>query len=133
MHASIAAHSIRHFTHFLLLLVPFLLQLDAFVARHHDGDLAPREVADPEALQVEGGQQRLQAHQVLELEVADGGAAVAEALDEPLEAAADPLACQHVVLLNALLGRPRQEGFVAEGKGREGGWREERFPVNMET
>lgn len=91
-----------HSTHFLP--VPFLLQLDALVARHHDGDLPPREVADPEALQVKGGQQRLQTHQVLELEVADGGPAVAEALDEPLEAAADPLACQHVVLLDALLG-----------------------------
>lgn len=133
MHARIQDGEARssfnsHFTHFLflLLLLPVLLPgpgpLDALVARHHDGDLAPREVADLEALQVEGGQQRLQAHQVLELEVADGGPAVAEALDEPHEAAADPLAGQHIVLLDALLRRPRQEGLVAVGSesGRTG-------------
>lgn len=106
-------------THLLycLLLLPFG-PLDALVARDDDGDLAPGGVADLEALQVERGQQHLQAHQVFEFEVAHGGLAITELLDKSLEATADPLAGQHVVLLDADLHGPRQEGLVAENRGK---------------
>lgn len=67
-----------------------------------------------EALGVEGGQQHLQAHQVLQLEVAHRGLALAELLDELPETVADPLPSQDVVLLDAALHASWQEGFVAE-------------------
>lgn len=102
---------------YCLLLIPFG-PLDALVARDDDGDLAPGEVADLEALQVERGQQHLQAHQVFEFEVAHAGLAVTELLDKPLEATADPLAGQHVVLLDAAFYGARQEGLVAENGGK---------------
>lgn len=103
-----------HLLYCLLLSGP----LDALVARDDDGDLVPGEVADLEALQVERGQQHLQAHQVFEFEVAHGGLAITELLDKSLEAAADPLAGQHVVLLDADLHGPGQEGLVAENRGK---------------
>lgn len=95
-----------------LLLSP-LGALNAAVARDDDGDLVRREVGDLEALGVQGREEHLQAHQVLEFEVADRGLALAELLDEFVEAVADPLPGQDVVLLDLVSHANGQEGLVA--------------------
>lgn len=71
---------------------------------------------DLEALGEERRQQHLQAHQVLKLEVPNGGLAFNELLDELLEAVADSLPSEEVVRLDAVLHILWQEGLVAEGK-----------------
>lgn len=91
--------------------------LDAAVARDDDGELAAVALGDLEALGVEAGQQHLQAHQVLELQVADGGLALAELPDELGEAVADPLPGHKVVLLDPVAHAPGQEGLVAASGG----------------
>lgn len=92
--------------------------LDAAVARDHDGDLARLAVGDLEALRVERRQEHLQTHQVFEFEVANGGLALAELLDEFAEAVADPLPGHKVVFLDLLSHAPGQKGLVAAS----GGW-----------
>ena len=96
-----------------LFLCPFR-PLDALVAHDNDGQLARGQAGDLKALGEEGGQQRLQVHQVFELEVTHRGLAFTELLDELLEAIADPFPRQDVVLLEAAPHAPRQEGLVAE-------------------
>lgn len=71
------------------------------------------EVSDLKALRVEGGQQSLQVHQVLELQVGHRGLALVELLDESLEAIADPLPGHDVVFLDVASHALRQKGLVA--------------------
>ena len=99
------------------MLVP--APLDAVVRRHGDGDLSGRGLPDLEALRVEGPLQGLHADEVLELQVARRGPALAELLDELLEAVADSLARQEVAVLDVgphVLG---QKGLVADTGERE--------------
>lgn len=70
--------------------------------------------SDLEALGEERRQQHLQAHQVLELEVPNGGLAFDELLDELLEAVADSLPSEEAVRPDAAPHVLRQEGLVAE-------------------
>lgn len=68
---------------------------------------------DLEALGEKRGQQQLQAHQVLELEVPNGGLAFDELLDELFEAITDSLASEEVVRSDVVLHVLWQEGLVA--------------------
>lgn len=67
-----------------------------------------------EVLCVECRLQGLHADKVLELEVACRRSALAELLDEPLEAVADPLAGQKVAVLDVSPHVLGEEGLVAE-------------------
>lgn len=95
--------------------------LDAAVGRHQDDERPARRFPHLEGLGVEGLLQGLHAEEVLELEVTGRGAALAELLDEALEAEADALACQEVAALDLSPHVLRQEGLVAGCTGRGGG------------
>lgn len=92
--------------------------LDAAVGRHQDEEWPSRGFPHLEGLGVKGLLQGLHAEEVLELEVAGRGAALAELLDEALEAEADALTRQEVALLDLSPHVLRQEGLVAGGKGK---------------
>lgn len=78
------------------------------------GRLAGR-LSDLEGLRVEGFLQRLDADEVLELEITDCGPTLTELLDEALEAEADSLTCQEIAVLNLSSHVLWQEGLVTGG------------------
>ena len=95
----------------VLALVP--APADAAVCRHQDGEAGAGRLLETEGLRVEGGLQGLQADQVFELEVTRRGPALAELLNEALEAEADSLARQKVAVLDLSPHVLRQKGLVA--------------------
>lgn len=92
----------------------------AAVGRHQDDERPARRFPRLEGLGVEGLLQGLHAEEVLELEVPGRGAALAELLDEALEAEADALARQEAAALDLSPHVLRQEGLVAGRTGRGG-------------
>lgn len=108
-------------THLVRVFECFPTPLDAAVGRHQDDEWSTRCFPHLEGLGVKGLLQGLHAEEVLELEVAGRGAALAELLDEALEAEADALTRQEVAFLDLSPHVLRQEGLVAGGRGWGGG------------
>lgn len=92
----------------------FAAQLNTVVCRDNYSDLLGRGLFDLEAFGIEARVQRLEADQVLELQVARRGSALAELLDHLPETIANALPRDEVVVLDTLPHVFGQEGLVTE-------------------